>query len=64
MRVNEYKILRECVERGVSWGLIRAVKHTDTPSEEARKETIIDAVMLEIGDNFIFLDNPEQTEQV
>ena len=63
MRVNEYKIIRECVERGVSWGLLRAVKYTDTPSEEARKETIIDAVMLEIGDNFIFLDN-EQTEQV
>lgn len=63
MRANEYKIIRECVERGVSWGLIRAVKHTDTPSEEARKETIIDAVMIEICDNFIFLDN-EQTEQV
>ena len=33
MKVNEYKILAECVERGVTFGMARAVKYTDTPTD-------------------------------
>ena len=33
MKANEYKILEECVERGVDYGYQRAFKHTDNPSE-------------------------------
>lgn len=54
MRANEYKILVECVERGVTFGMARAVKYTDTPTDKAREEAIVNAIMNEICDVFIF----------
>jgi hypothetical protein len=63
MRVNEYKIISEAVERGVNWGFIRSTKYAEEPSLDAQKDEIVKAVMLEICDNFIFSDIPEQAEQ-
>jgi hypothetical protein len=54
MKVNEYKILAECVERGVTFGMARAVKYTDTPTDREREEALVTAIMNEICDVFIF----------
>jgi hypothetical protein len=54
MRANEYRLMEECVERGVSAGWRRAHKHTDTPSPESIMREIEAAVMLEVADSFTF----------
>jgi hypothetical protein len=33
MKANEYIVLSECVERGVDYGWMRALKHLDMPKE-------------------------------
>ena len=40
MKVNEYLVMTECVENGINRGYNRAFKHTDTPSDDAIKESI------------------------
>ena len=59
MKANEYKILEECVERGVDYGYQRAFKHTDNPSEDVIKECISRNIMMEICEYFNFEDNKE-----
>lgn len=54
MTANEYKLMQKCVEDGVNYGYCRAFKHTETPSESAIKDAIVDAVMLEICEWFDF----------
>jgi hypothetical protein len=56
MRVNEYYVLSDCVERGVQFGMSRAYKHTDFPTEEQIKIALVDAVLLEISEYFNFDD--------
>lgn len=56
MKANEYKILDDCVIRGIDAGWNRAHKHTDTPSEYGIKEQIQHYVMLEVCENFNFED--------
>ena len=56
MRVKEYTVLTDCVERGVAFGMARAYKHSDTPTPDYIKQQIEDAVMLEIGEYFNFDD--------
>lgn len=53
-KVNTYKLLSECVNRGIGRGIDRSYKHTDTPSEEYIKEQIEHYVMLEISEYFDF----------
>lgn len=57
MKVNEYKLMEEVVERGISSGWNRAYKHTDSPKEEDLKEQIRYYVMLEICEYFTFNNN-------
>ena len=45
MKPSEYPLMLDCIERGVSLGLQRSRKHTDTPSDELIKATIAEAVM-------------------
>jgi hypothetical protein len=56
MRVKEYSVLVDCVERGVVMGWNRAYKHSDTPTSAYVHEQIADAVMLEISEYFTFDD--------
>lgn len=52
--VNVYRVLSEAVERAVAYGYNRAHKHTDTPSAEAVKQHVYDAVMQELSEVFDF----------
>jgi hypothetical protein len=54
MRVKEYTVLTDCVERGVAFGMARAYKHSDTPSPEYINGQIVDAVLVEISEYFNF----------
>jgi len=54
MRVKEYTVLTDCVERGVAFGMSRAYKHSDTPTLDYIKRQIEDAVLLEICEYFNF----------
>ena len=61
MRVKEYRVLEECVERGFDYGWQRAHKHTDTPDEDLIKADVLHAVMREVCDYFAFgADEEEQ----
>lgn len=54
MKVREYTLMQDCVERGIRLGLARARKHDDDPSEERMSEHILSAVMLEICESWKF----------
>ena len=54
MKVKEYTVLTDCVERGVAYGMSRAYKHSDTPSADYINQQITDAVLLEINEYFTF----------
>jgi hypothetical protein len=56
MRVKEYTVLTDCIERGVAYGMNRAYKHSDTPSTEYINQQITDAVLSEICEYFNFDD--------
>jgi hypothetical protein len=57
MKPREYLLMLDCVERGVSLGLQRSRKHTDTPSDDHIKATIQEAVMNEICEYWTFEDD-------
>lgn len=57
MKVREYTLLSECVERGVQVGWTRAHKHTNTPSFDQLHSAITDAVMLSVAEYFVFEDS-------
>jgi hypothetical protein len=50
MKVNEYRVMAECVEEGARYG----VKHTDEPSIEKIVSEVEAAVMNAICEKFIF----------
>lgn len=54
MKVKEYAVLEECVTNGITRGWNRAHKHDEDPSEDTIKESVLDAVMLEICEYFEF----------
>lgn len=54
MVANEYNLMEQCVEDGVSIGWLRAHKHTDTPTPTQIQQQIMDAVMNEICEWFVF----------
>jgi hypothetical protein len=56
MQVKEYSVLVDCVERGITHGMNRAHKYSDTPTRAYIEEQIADAVMLEICEYFNFDD--------
>lgn len=59
MKPREYRLMEECVERGVRHGIARARKHDDDPGEDALLEKIHQAVMLEICESWAFDDSPQ-----
>ena len=54
MRAKEYDVLVRAVEEGVSYGWMRAHKHTSKPDDEAAKIEIANAVVSEICEWFDF----------
>ncbi len=60
MKANEYLIMSDCIENGVSYGWHRAHKHTENPTEEQIKEAIEQAVMSAIVEYFWFDQDKER----
>ena len=56
IQVDIYKVLSECVERGIQFGWNHAHKHTDKPDEAQIRDKIHDDVMTEICEYFKFPD--------
>jgi len=54
MKAREYRLIEMCLENGLAYGFSRAHKHTDSPSKEQILDAQRDAVMLEIGEWFVF----------
>ena len=54
LQPNTYAVLRDCVERGVLRGYVRAHKHNESPIPEAIREAIEDSTMAEICEYFRF----------
>lgn len=54
MKANSYKIIQDCIERGIRLGWGRAHKHTDKPEENEIFDKIEYAIMIEIAEYFIF----------
>jgi hypothetical protein len=63
-----YSIIDDAVEKEVNFGMYRAHKHTNTPSEDDMKETIKSAVMDELTeiidfDKYEIIDSTETDER-
>ena len=56
MKAKEYKILVDCVERGIEYGMSRAYKHTDNPTMDYIISQLNDGVLTEICEYFQFDD--------
>jgi len=54
MKPNYYKIIEDCVANGMALGYQRAHKHDDKPECAVLGEKIIEAIMQQISENFIF----------
>lgn len=54
MKPNYYKLIEDCVATGTSLGYQRAHKHDDKPERAVLQEKIIEAIMQQISENFIF----------
>jgi hypothetical protein len=54
MKPRMYNIIREAVENGIRYGIRRAHKHTDDPSEDLLESEIHSAIMNELDDKFEF----------
>lgn len=52
--VNTYKVLEDCVLKGINNGWNRAHKYIDNPSEDHLKEQLEHYIMLEISEYFKF----------
>jgi len=59
MTPKTYNILRNAIEQGVSYGIRRAHKHTDTPNEATLEHEIDIAIWNEIHEYFNFEDEKE-----
>ena len=54
MKVDEYKVMSECVEEGARRGVNRAFKHTEEPSLEQIIVEVEAAGMGAIFEKFVF----------
>lgn len=54
MKVNEYKLIEKCVEDGSLFGLNRAFKYNDAPTDQEIVDEIVAAVMQELCEWFDF----------
>lgn len=61
LKLKTYSIIEDAVEKGISYRLNRAHKHTDTPSQETLAQEIERAVMFEL-EEVIDFENDEFVE--
>lgn len=54
MKPKLIPLLHKCIENGISYGLYRAYKHTDSPSREVIEETICRAIFEQLYEWFDF----------
>ncbi len=55
MKVNEFAVMRDCVEEGIRYGYMRAYKYcVDHPTEGELTNCVEDAVMAQICEYFEF----------
>ena len=59
VRAREYRLLEEAVEVGVSLGWQHAHKHDTAPSEDAICAHIVEDVLTEICERFMFDERQE-----
>ena len=53
MKPDTRKLVERCVEDGVAFGILRAHKHTETPTREELEQAIARAVLEEIDEWFV-----------
>lgn len=58
LEVDVYRVLTDCVEVGVEFGLNRAYKHSDNPDRNAIQVAVYDEVMAAISEKFWFPERP------
>jgi hypothetical protein len=56
MKPRMDRLLEMCIENGIDYGIRRAHKHTDDPTEEMIKEEILNAIRIELYEWFEFED--------
>lgn len=56
VKINAYEVINRAVDDGVSYGFMRAFKHTDKPTNEHIMEEINNAIMGSLCDVLIFGD--------
>ena len=54
LRVDVYKVLEECIQKGIEAGWNKAHKHTDKPESYQIFDQIEHYIMLEIFEKFKF----------
>ncbi|MEC8066439.1 MAG: hypothetical protein VXY59_02720 [Pseudomonadota bacterium] len=59
MKLKAYHIIHRAVEEGISYGMQRSHKHTDTPSKEHIQQEILRSVMNNMDEIIDFEDDPE-----
>lgn len=59
MKFKAYELIHRAVEEGVSYGMQRSHKHTDTPSEEHIENEILISVMSNLSEIIDFDDEGE-----
>ena len=57
MKPREYPLMVDCVERGVTYGIHRAHKHTADPTDDQSRDVIVEAVMAAIAEYWDFDDD-------
>ena len=59
IRINAYEVVSRAIEDGIEYGYNRAHKHTTTPSPEALKTAIYEAITNSLCEVLIF-DNDDK----
>lgn len=47
-KIKKYNVIQEAIERGILWGLKRAKKHLNNPTDEYIVEQILHHINLEL----------------
>lgn len=57
MKVNTYKLIEKCVEDGTKYGMDRAFKYNDAPTDQDITDEVVSAVMQELCEWFEFSEH-------